>query len=71
MKDGLLPIACEKSRLVLSRSSFGKVINQMVALGLIEGRPDPIHPRTTIWLATPYGIKEGSRLVALKRTPAW
>jgi hypothetical protein len=53
---------------VLSRNSFGKVINQMVALGLIEGRPHPLSAPETMWVATPYGIKEGSRLVALKRT---
>jgi hypothetical protein len=54
----------------LSRSSFGTVINQMVALGLIEGvpdRPDPIRPPATIWQATPYGVREGCRLFAIKR----
>jgi len=52
----------------LSLNSFGRVINQMVALGLIEGRQHPsASTPETIWVATPYGFKEGSRLVALKR----
>ncbi len=55
----------------LSRSSFGKVINQMVALGLIEGRANPPSPSVTMWVATPYGVKIGSRLVALRRREAW
>ena len=52
---------------VLSRSSFGKVINQMVALGLIEGVPNPLRVET-LWRATPYGVQEGCRLVAIRRT---
>jgi hypothetical protein len=52
---------------VLSRSDFGKVVNQMLALGLIEGRRDPINPRETIWIATPYGAQVGCRLVAVTR----
>lgn len=52
---------------VLSRSSFGKVINQMVALGLIEGTPHPLSPAITMWRATPYGVQEGCRLVAVRR----
>jgi hypothetical protein len=52
---------------VLSRNSFGKVINQMVALGLIEGACSP--GGNTLWCATPYGVQEGCRLVAVRRTP--
>ncbi len=52
---------------VLSRSDYGKVLNQMVALGLIEGRVDPTNPIATRWYATPYGVKTGSRLLAVKR----
>jgi len=53
----------------VSLSSLGKVINQMVALGLIEG----VHqssPGGTVWRATPYGAKEGCRRVAVPRRRA-
>jgi hypothetical protein len=53
------------------RSSSAKVINQMVALGLIEGTPNPLlNPIRveTLWRATPYGVQEGCRLVAVRRT---
>jgi hypothetical protein len=53
---------------VVSRSDYGKVINQMVALGLVEGRSDPAEPLATRWYATPHGIQTGSRLVAERRT---
>jgi|SRR5208283_2500765 len=53
---------------VLSRGDYGKVMNQMVALGLVEGRSDPTDPVATRWFATPYGIQTGSRLLAVKRT---
>ncbi len=52
---------------VLSRSDYGKVLNQMIALGLIEGRVDPINPLGTRWFATPFGVQTGSRLLAIKR----
>jgi hypothetical protein len=52
---------------VVSRSDYGKVLNQMVALGLIEGRCDPANALGTRWYATPYGIQAGSRLVAVRR----
>ena len=46
-------------------SSLGKIVNQMVALGLIEGQASSTE---TIWRATAYGAKEGCRRVAvLKR----
>ena len=51
----------------VSPSSFATVINQMVALGLIEGMPDPDNPSVTRWFATPYGRQEGCRLVAVRR----
>jgi hypothetical protein len=51
----------------ISRSSFSKVINQMVALGLIEGTPHPLSPAARLWRATPYGVQEGCRLVAVRR----
>jgi hypothetical protein len=57
---------------VVLRSSSGKVINQMVALGLIEGAPNPLlNPIRveTVWRATPYGLQEGCRLVAVRRAP--
>ncbi len=53
----------------VSLSSLGKVINQMVAVGLIEG----VHQSSsggTIWRATPYGAKEGCRRVAVPRRRA-
>ncbi|MGA2182776.1 MAG: DUF4062 domain-containing protein [Bryobacteraceae bacterium] len=52
---------------VVPRTSFGKVINQMVALGLIEGSPDSLNPAKTVWRATPYGVQEGCRMVAVRR----
>lgn len=54
-------------RVVISPSSFGKIVNQMVALGLIEGTPHPGTPLATLWRATPYGVQEGCRLVAVRR----
>ncbi|MFN0169061.1 MAG: DUF4062 domain-containing protein [Bryobacteraceae bacterium] len=53
---------------ILSRSSFGKVINQMLALGLIVGTQRPESPET-IWRATPYGAQEGCRQVAERADP--
>ncbi len=50
---------------VLSRSDYGKVMNQMVALGLIAA--ERIGARETVWYATPYGIQVGSRLAAVKK----
>jgi hypothetical protein len=52
---------------IVPRTSFGTVMNQMVALGLIEGAPDPRNPAKTLWRATPYGVREGCRLVAVRR----
>jgi len=54
-------------RAVLSRSDYGKVINQMVALGLVEGHRDPTNLLSTRWHATPYGIRTGCRLLAVRR----
>jgi DNA-binding HxlR family transcriptional regulator len=51
----------------ISVSDFGKVMNQMVALGLIEGKPHPTNPASTLWVATPYGTQAGARLLAVKR----
>jgi hypothetical protein len=51
----------------LSRSDFGKVMNQMVALGLVSA--ERIGVRDTVWYATPYGIQTGARLVAVKSDP--
>jgi hypothetical protein len=58
-------------RSIVSRSDYGKVLNQMVALGLVEGRVDPTNPVATRWFATPYGIQTGSRLLATMPSPAW
>jgi hypothetical protein len=60
------PPACWEGS-TISSSSFGKVINQMVALGLVEGIPHPQDPLSTRWRATPYGAQEGCRLVAVRR----
>jgi hypothetical protein len=54
-----------KTGSILSRNDYGKVMNQMVALGLINACPDPARPGETRWVATPYGLQAGSRLVAL------
>jgi hypothetical protein len=56
-------------RAIVSRSDYGKVLNQMVALGLVEGRIDHTNPLATRWFATSYGIQTGSRLLAVRRTP--
>jgi Domain of unknown function (DUF4062) len=53
-------------RAIVSRSDYGKVLNQMVALGLVEGRSDPSNILATRWFATPYGIQTGCRLLAVK-----
>lgn len=50
---------------IVSRSDYGKVLNQMLALGLVEARSDPTNPLGTRWYATPYGIRTGSRLLAV------
>lgn len=48
----------------LSPSDFAKVMNQMVALGLVTG----VEYRTssTRWKATPYGAQTGAKLLAIK-----
>jgi hypothetical protein len=50
-----------------SRAHWGKIANQMVALGLIEARPHPQTSGDTVWFATPYGVQKGARLVAERR----
>ena len=52
----------------LSTSDYGKVLNQMVALGLLEGRPHPGLPGETLWFATPFGVQTGTRMLAIKRS---
>jgi hypothetical protein len=52
---------------VVSRSDYGKIMNQMVALGLVEGRSDPTNTGATKWYATPYGVQAGARLFAARR----
>lgn len=52
---------------IACRSDYGKITNQMVALGLIEARPDPMNRVFTRWFATPYGVATGTRLFAVKR----
>ena len=50
---------------IVSRSSFGRVMNQLVALGLIEAVNHPgIGAHQTLWRATRYGLQEGCRQVA-------
>jgi hypothetical protein len=51
----------------LSRSDFGKVMNQMVALGLVSA--ERMGSRDTVWYATPYGVQVASRLLAIKTDP--
>lgn len=51
---------------IVASSDYGKVTNQMVALGLIEAYQNPTNPLGTLWRATPYGIKTGSRLLAIR-----
>jgi hypothetical protein len=57
----------DSDEVVVSRNSFGKVMNQMVALGFVEAKPYPESPAVTLWHATPYGLREGARLIAIKR----
>jgi hypothetical protein len=52
---------------IVSRNSFATVMNQMVALGLVEGKSNPVSQTGTLWCAMPYGVREGSRLVAIKK----
>jgi len=47
-------------------SSISKILNQMVALGLIEGQGDP-GDSATRWVATKYGTHAGCRMLAVKR----
>jgi hypothetical protein len=51
----------------VSHSEYAKVVNQMFALGLIEPRPHPTLPASTIWFATPYGCRFGAKMVAIRR----
>jgi hypothetical protein len=53
---------------ILRPSELSKVLNQMVALGLIHAVCDPHRVGETIWRATPYGEQSGARLLAIKRT---
>jgi hypothetical protein len=41
-------------------------MNQMVALGIVEPRPHPTQPGVTLWHATPFGLKTGSKMFAIK-----
>ena len=59
-----------ESSATLSRSDYGKVMNQLVALGLVEPRPHPHAITETQWFATPYGQKVGSRMVSIKKAEA-
>jgi hypothetical protein len=52
---------------IVSRCDYGKVLNQMAALGLVEGRTDATSWLATRWFAMPYGIQAGSRLLAVRR----
>ena len=49
-------------------SEYGKVLNQMVALGLVVARRHPTDTAETIWFATPFGVKTGARMLAIKRS---
>lgn len=55
---------------ILERSEYSKVMNQMVALGLVEARPSPMRVGESLWFATPYGQQAGSRMVAFRRDEA-
>ena len=54
------------STATLAHSSFGKVMNQMVALGLVSAVPAGDLGRTTVWMATRHGAVVGSRKIAIK-----
>lgn len=64
-ENGRPPASWEN--IIVLRTSSGKVVNQMVALGLIEGTSHPLSPAVTLWRATPYGAHEGCRLAAVRR----
>ena len=67
-----LPVATDRfsRHAVIGGSDYGKVMNQMVALGLVEARSDPTNLLATRWCATPYGVQIGTRLLAIKRGPS-
>jgi hypothetical protein len=56
-----------RAEAIVPISEYGKVLNQMVALGLIEGRRDPHVSAETIWFATPFGLQTGARMLAITR----
>lgn len=51
-----------------NHAEYGKILNQMLVLGLVEPRPHPSIPGATLWHATPYGSRFGARIVAIRRT---
>lgn len=56
-------------RRIVIPGSLGKVINQLVALGLIEAS-QPVASSPTIWRTTPYGAQQGCRQVAVRNRNA-
>lgn len=45
-------------------SDVARVLNQMVALGLIEAQ---VRGSTTFWTATPHGVQAGARMIAIRK----
>jgi hypothetical protein len=56
-------------RRIVIPGSLGKVINQLVALGLIEAS-QPVASSPTIWRTTPYGAQQGCHQVAVRNRNA-
>jgi len=52
----------------LWRNSMAEVLNQMVALGLMEARS--VASGETCWISTTYGMQAGALLVAEKKPGA-
>ena len=70
VQDGTVPrgVRLEACMPTVGREPIGKVLNQMVALGLVVARPHPSNVGESLWWATSYGTQAGARLVAAKRT---
>lgn len=67
IKKQMVPHDWVEKGTALTAPSGAKVVNQMLALGLISGIPHPRHPTQTVWQATAYGRRTGARLIAERR----
>lgn len=65
VEDGPLPVPGVAARLDLARQGVQRHVNDLLALGHVETRPNPAHLRSVLIAATPAGRR---LLVRIKKT---